>query len=283
MTVSRVLILKRARGGVKGRGCPARSWHCTLSGPRGASCGVAHFRTIIAARASGVQITKAVITAAGRGARQYPAVGHRAEGDAAAGRPRRPDQAGPPDHRRGGDRERDRGDLRRQRPGRRGGLPPPLPAATPRTSARPSRGSTGPRSRRGGWSSWSSGSGSPSSPSPTATATPSGAPASSSAGEPVPAAAGRPPLHLERAEAVRPAVARPGRRRGVRRLGRAGDPRAPDPPVRHPDRQAAAATGPTSTRSTRSSRSRTRPWPSCGSRSPASARGITSASSGCTC
>ena len=74
-----------------------------------------------------MQITKAVITAAGRGARQYPGVRHRAEGHAAAGRSRRADQARPPDHRRGGDRERDRGDLRRQRPGRRGGLSPALP------------------------------------------------------------------------------------------------------------------------------------------------------------
>ena len=40
---------------------------------------------------------------------------------------------------------------------------------------------------------------------------------------------------------------------------------------------------PRSTSSTRSSRSRTRRWPSCGSRCPASARGITSASSACTC
>ena len=56
----------------------------------------------------------------------------------------------------------------------------------------------------------------------------------------VPAPAGRPPLHLGRAAALRPAVDRPGRRRELRRLGRAGDPRAPDPPVRHAHRPAAA-------------------------------------------
>ena len=74
-----------------------------------------------------MQITKAVITAAGRGRPAVSGVRHGAEGDAAAGRSRRPDQARPADHRRGGDRERDRGDLRRQRTGRRGGLPQPLP------------------------------------------------------------------------------------------------------------------------------------------------------------
>ena len=47
--------------------------------------------------------------------------------------------------------------------------------------------------------------------------------------------------------AVRPAVDRPGRGRGLRGLGRAGHPRAPDPPVRHAHRPAAATTGPTST------------------------------------
>ena len=63
----------------------------------------------------------------------------------------------------------------------------------------------------------------------------------------VPAAPGRPPLYLQRGPPLRPAVDRPGRRRGLRRLGRAGDPRAPDPPVRHAHRQAARTTGPTST------------------------------------
>ena len=168
-------------------------------------------------------------------------------------------------------------------PGRRGRLPPPLPATTPRTSGRPSRASdwaeeqarrlvdleqrlrfaVQPEPDGYGHAVWCA--------------------REFVGGRAVPAAAGRPPLHLERGPALRPAVARPGRGRGLRRLGRAGDPRAPDPPVRHPHRPAARPSGPTSTRSTRSSRSRTRPWPSCGSRSPASARGITSASSACTC
>ena len=109
-------------------------------------------------------------------------VGHRAEGHAPARRPRRPDQAGPPDHRRGGDGQRHRGDLRRQsRPATRRTI-----GATsdrmPRTSAPPSRASSGPRSSRDGSSSWRGGSASPSSTSRTATATPSGAPASSPRG-----------------------------------------------------------------------------------------------------
>ena len=53
------------------------------------------------------------------------------------------------------------------------------------------------------------------------------------AGEPFLLLAGRPPLPLGRSPALRPAVDRPGRGRGLRRLGRPGDPRAPDPPVRH--------------------------------------------------
>ena len=67
---------------------------------------------------------------------------------------------------------------------------------------------------------------------------------------------------------MRAAVDRPGRRRELRGLGRAGHPRAPDPPVRHRHRPAAARSIPRSTPSKRSSRSRTRPWPSCGFRSP---------------
>ena len=49
----------------------------------------------------------------------------------------------------------------------------------------------------------------------------------------VPAPAGRPSLHLRRAQAVCAAVDRAGRRRELRRLGRAGHPRTPDPSVRH--------------------------------------------------
>ncbi len=56
----------------------------------------------------------------------------------------------------------------------------------------------------------------------------------------VPAAAGRPSLYFGGAAAVRPAVDRPGHRRELRGLGRAGDARTFDPSVRHAHRPAAA-------------------------------------------
>ena len=130
-----------------------------------------------------MQITKAVITAAGRGARQYPAsdtvqkamlplvdrdgltkpvlqiIAEEAlesgieEICVVARRATRPSTAA-------------------------------TSATTPPTCARRSRESTGPRSRRAGSSTSSSGCDSPSSPSPRATATRSGAPGRSSADEP---------------------------------------------------------------------------------------------------
>ena len=136
---------------------------------------------------------------------------HGAEGDAAAGRPRRPDQAGPPDHRRGGAGERDRGDLRRRRPGGRGGLPPALPDLRRQPPRRPTRASAGPRSRPGGWTSWPAGSRFAVQAEPLGYGHAVWCAREFVGGRAVPAAPGRPPLHLQGGAPVRPAVDRPGR------------------------------------------------------------------------
>ena len=56
-----------------------------------------------------MQVKKAVITAAGRGPTAIPGVRHRAEGNSSSGGSRRRDETRVADHRRGGDRKRDRG------------------------------------------------------------------------------------------------------------------------------------------------------------------------------
>ena len=81
------LTLSRARENFDSRGPEIRAWRIA--------------KAPIVRGPSAVQISKAVITAAGRGARQYPASDTVQKAMLPAGRSRRTDQARPPDHRRG--------------------------------------------------------------------------------------------------------------------------------------------------------------------------------------
>ena len=194
-----------------------------------------------------MQITKAVITAAGRGARQYPA----SDTVQKAMLPLV-----------------DRDGLTKPvlqiiaeeamesgieeigvvtAPGRRGLSIAGISATMPRTSGRPSGGSTGPRSRPGGWSSSKARLRFAVQPEPEGYGHAVWCAREFVGGEPFLLLLGD---HLyissESRRCARQLIDLADRR-GVRGLGRAGDPRAPDPPVRDPDGQAAATTAPTST------------------------------------